>query len=288
MTLKSFLEEASFRLRQAGSPSPRLDAELIAQHVLKMSRIDLIVKDQNPVLTEEKIEMNALLERRLEGEPVAYLTGKKEFYGFDFSVGSGVLVPRPETERLVAECLTAIQNIERPLCADLGAGTGCIGQSVLLENKNAKCVFIESSEVAFSFLLQNAKQHALVDRGTWIDSAVEFAHFEPVFDVIVSNPPYIAKEDKQLHPWVRRHEPPAALFSPEEGLKIPKDWLKLSVQWIKPGGTIIFEIGAHQGAQLQEWCATEITGFDVTLGKDLAGLDRYLKLVDTRVINTRE
>jgi len=282
MTIKAFLDEASFRLRQAGSPSPRLDAELIIQHILGMSRIDLIVKDQTSLLATEKNQINSLLERRLDGEPVAYLTGKKEFYGFDFSVGPGVLVPRPETEHLVSECLNVIQSIEQPLCADLGAGTGCIGQSVLMENKNAKCVFVESSEVAFSFLLKNAKQHGLMDKGTWIDSAVEFSQFDPVFDVILSNPPYVAKEDKRLHPWVRRHEPPAALFSPEEGLKIPKAWLELSAQWIKPGGTIIFEIGSNQGTQLQEWCAKDLPKFDVTLGKDMAGLDRYLKLVHTR------
>lgn len=283
MNLKSFLEQSSFKLRQAGSDSPRLDAELLAQHVLGLSKIDLLTKDQDIIPVPLRPKLQELLVRRLDGEPVAYLTGKKEFFGFDFSVGDGVLVPRPETEYLVEEGLAAIQHIERALIADMGSGSGCVGLSILLENKGVKAFLIESSEKAFSYLEQNTKKFEMHARATLIDTPVESSQFDQIFDLIVSNPPYIAKEDSKIHPWVRRHEPSEALFSPENGLKIPQQWLALARLWIKPGGTILFEIGSDQGPSLLKWCAENMLDFDVTLGKDLAGLDRYLKLVDTRL-----
>ncbi len=260
----------------------RLDAEILISHALKIPRIQLYVKYDQP-LTENEITLcREFVRRRSLGEPVAYITEDKGFYGLNFKVKSGVLIPRPETELIVDEVLTdhkkkSTSVIMRVL--DLGSGTGCIGLSILKNIPQAELITIEKSRVAFEVLTENIKLLELTDRVKAIHNdvlKVDLSEFER-FDYIVSNPPYIDQNDKQTEQFVKKYEPHEALFSLDQGLSDIKSWAAQYSHLVKPDGLILFEMGYQQGSAVKSYFENLQIFKTVDVIKDLSGLDRIIK-----------
>lgn len=283
MKLKEVFEKSVQFFKDKKFETARLDAELLISHALKFERIQLYVRYDQPLKEDEISACREVVRRRGQGEPVAYIIGEKGFFGEIYKVGAGVLIPRPETEIIVEEAIGFLKKsvVENARILDLGAGTGCIGFSILKNTVDTSLVSVEKSTEAFQYLEQNKQKLLLQDRAKTILSAVEDLPIAELgmFDVIVSNPPYIAENDPQVEENVRKFEPASALFAQDEGLQLIKSWFGLAVRLLKPNGIILFEIGSTQG-EVVKGIAEQTKAFsEVQIIKDLSGLDRTLKCV---------
>ncbi|MGZ3690701.1 MAG: peptide chain release factor N(5)-glutamine methyltransferase [Pseudobdellovibrio sp.] len=289
MKLKEVFEKSIQFFKDKKIESARLDVELLLAHVLKTERLQIYLKFEQPLTETEVQACREAIWRRSRGEPVAYIVGEKGFYRELFKVGPGVLIPRPETEMLVEEALEFIEKnkIENPQILDLGAGTGCIGFSILKNCKTAKLTSVEKSEKAFSYLKQNQEALQLQDRSTLVLSDVMNFKIEPeVYDIVVANPPYIAIDDTATEIHVKKFEPSEALFAENNGLKDLFDWSQLAVAGLKKPGLILFEMGYQQGAQLKPYFEKLSTFSEVKILKDLSGLDRAVKATHNITANS--
>lgn len=263
--------------------SPRLDAEILFSHVLGLKRIQLYTEFERPLSETELEKCREAVRRRAKGEPVAYIVGKKWFFNYEFNVDSNVLIPRPETEMIIEEVLKFIDKnrIERPRLLDLGAGTGCIGFTLVKElqkkNVESSLVSVEKSEGAFGVLKKNQEALDLVESAELILSDAMKIDVEKLgeFDVIVANPPYIDNNDPEVAADVKAFEPHQALYSPDQGYQDIFNWSKHVYPSLKPGGLMIFEMGYTQGAKSLEHFKK--LGYKTAFVlKDLADLDRFV------------
>jgi release factor glutamine methyltransferase len=283
MKLKDVFEKSVQFFKDKKFETARLDAELLIAHALKINRVQIYMKYDQPLKEEEVAVCREVIRRRGQGEPVAYILGEKGFFGEIYKVGPGVLIPRPETEVIVEEALAYLKRsgLNSARLLDLGAGSGCIGLSILKNSVDTSLVSVEKSKKAFQYLEENKQVLSLQDRTQTILSAVEdVAKLEiGLFDVITSNPPYIAPNDPQVDENVRKFEPSEALFAEENGLLLVKTWLKFATHWLKPHGIVLFEMGSTQGTAVKKF-AEDLKSFsEVQIIKDLSGLDRTLKCV---------
>jgi release factor glutamine methyltransferase len=207
-------------------------------------------------LQELEIEkMRAILKKRATGYPMAYILGSRGFYKSDFVVTPDTLIPRPETELLVEKAVEVCRGMDQDVIeiCDLGAGSGAIGLSVALEEPRAQVTLIEKSEAAARVCEQNLERFCLSERVRVHQVAITLELILPKkYDLILSNPPYIAIDDQNVEPWVKLYEPEMALFSTDEGLHEIKVWIRVASAHIKPGGFIIFEHGDRQGPQVEQ------------------------------------
>lgn len=277
MTIDQALRSAADEFRsQNVSSSPRLDAELLLGSVLKKSKTELMLERSKELTTTEMTAFLALVERRKTLESIAYILGEREFYKSTFQVGPGVLVPRPETELIVEDVAEFSKARLVKKILDLGVGSGCLGLSCLVDNSEATLVGVEISEAALGFAKKNAKALGLESRVQWIHGDVDVVRSTlPAgdFDVVVSNPPYIGR-DEEIDPGVKKFEPHGALFSENRGLEHLQSWAKVAIQCLKPGGLMVFEIGAGQGAEILSFFEKTRAFEDLRIKQDLAGLDR--------------
>lgn len=268
------LAEGARLLKEGGmEEAPFLEASLLLAHVLKKDRLWLRVHPEHRVEEEAARTFTALLRRRLEGEPVAYLVGKREFYGRDFAVGPGVLVPRPETELLVEAVLDAFPERKKVRFADLGAGSGAIGLTLCLERPSWRGVLLELYPEPLAFAERNSTAlgaaNALVVRGDM--TRTPFASRS--LDLVVANPPYIEEDDPGVEKGVRRFEPSSALFSPDKGLFHVEACAGMAARTLAEGGLFAVEHGCGQGEAVRK--ILERAGFSTfSTIRDLAGLDR--------------
>lgn len=249
----------------------RLEIRVLLGHALGVSRAWLIAHehDELPIALLEKYE--ALLARRLAGEPVAYLLGEKEFFGRSFHVTPDVLVPRPETELLVELALAKLPQGRSGRVLDLGTGSGCIAVTLALERPDCGIIAIEQSAAALAVARRNAVHLGAklgFYQGNWYGAL-------PVgtakFDLVVSNPPYVAEGDPHLATLA--HEPASALASGADGLADIRRIVEGAPAWLKPGGWLMFEHGWDQGEACRVFL--EAAGFcDVETRADLAGIGR--------------
>ena len=279
MKLKEVFEKSVQFFKDKKYESPRLDAELLISHALKLERVQLYLKYEQPLNEAEIQTCRDAVRRRGLGEPVAYITMEKGFFGEMFAVGEGVLVPRPETELIVEEALNFIKanSIKEPKILDLGSGTGCIGFSILKNCENATLVSVEKSEQAFKFLSMNQTKLNLADRSELILADVMGVDLSTSkFDIIVANPPYIAENDTQTEPNVKKYEPHQALFAGAEGYVALFNWSQKYKDQLNTPGLLLFEMGHLQAQKLKQ----HFEGFNQFSGvkvlKDLSGLDRII------------
>lgn len=279
-TVQRILNWTTDFLKQKQVESPRLEAELLLAHARNCQRIRLYTDLQAPLTEDEKTRMRAFVKRRANREPLAYITGHKEFYGREFAVGQGVLVPRPETETLVDVCLEHITDGQPTSICEVGFGSGCISITLAKQCPRLKITAIDISPQAMEFATANAKAHEVEDRVRLLAGD----GFEPLrgtttelFDGIVSNPPYVREDELAgLEPEVAQHEPTEALVSGEDGLLLTRRLIKDAVSLLKPGGWMILELDPAQ-------CDTvaEIFGaagfFNTRIYKDLSGLNRIVR-----------
>lgn len=283
MKLKEVFEKSVQFFKDKKFDTARLDAELLIAHALKIDRVQIYVKYDQPLKDDEVSACREAVRRRGQGEPVAYIIEEKGFFGEVYKVGSGVLIPRPETEIIVEEVIGYFKktNLEKPRLLDLGAGTGCIGFSILKNTVDSSLVSVEKSAKAFEYLEFNKQNFALQERTQTILSPVEKLSEVKLgfFDAVVSNPPYIAKNDPNVEENVRKFEPAEALFANDNGLELIKNWLQLAVGYLKPQGIILFEIGSTQGFTVKKLAEDLKLFSQVQIIKDLSGLDRTLKCI---------
>jgi len=236
---------AALRERLAGaSPTAALDAELLVARVLGTGRAALAADPGRTLAPEELLALESFARRRLAGEPVAYLTGRREFWSLDLEVTPDVLVPRPETELLVERTLAAITDLVRPAVLDLGTGCGAIALAVASERPDAAVTAADRSAAALSVARRNAAR-----LGSTNVRFVEGDWFAPLagsrFDAIVANPPYVAAGDPALASLA--HEPRAALVAGADGLESLAVIAAGAGAHLAPGGRLLLEHGADQG-----------------------------------------
>lgn len=280
MKLNDVLSKSIQFFKEKGFDSARLEAELLISHALKLKRIELYTKFDSPLTDAEVQTCRDYLKRRVAGEPVAYIVKEKGFFGLNFIVEPGVLIPRPETELLVEAALNYIksQKLTAPRILDLGAGSGCIGFSILKSVPEATLVSIEKSEAAFTLLKKNADQLQLQNRVELLQLDVQNYNFISAspFDIIVANPPYIAVNDPEVDAHVKKFEPETALYAEDHGLACLKQWSQKALSALKPQGFLIMEMGYKQGPAMQAFY-NELQLNHVEVLKDLSGLDRFIK-----------
>jgi release factor glutamine methyltransferase len=264
----ALMSELALSLREA-----RLEARILLCHALDKPRAWLIAHDRDILDAAQANTFTALLERRLAGEPIAYITGEREFYGLSFKVTSAVLIPRPETELLVELALARLPE-NRPLrVLDLGSGSGAIAISIARLRPHAAVTAVDVSAAALEVARENARRldapNVHFMRGAW------FVPLPPQdkFDLIVSNPPYVAECDPHLALGDVRFEPVTALASGKDGLDDIRAIVAGAPSHLAPGGWLLFEHGYDQAevcsALLRQAGFSEVAGFD-----DLAGITR--------------
>lgn len=252
------------------SDTPRLDAELLMAHALGVERDSLLL---HPPKGAAPARFRELIERRAAGEPVAYITGRRSFWNIELEVGPGVLIPRPDSETLIAAALDHFAGTDGPArVLDLGTGPGTLLLAALDQWPRATGLGIERSRTALDYAQANARRLGLAPRahfrlGNWADGVTE------QFDLVLCNPPYVAT-GAELGPGVLEHEPPEALFAGEEGLD---DYRRLApeiARLVAPGGLAAVEIGSDQ---LEAASAIfRAAGHEPALARDLAGRPRAM------------
>ncbi len=265
------LDEATRRLAEAGVENPRNDARLLLAHVLGISRDQTLTAAPAP---EQAVQFAALVARRAQREPFAYITGRKEFWSLDFAVGPGVLIPRPDTETLIEEALRIVPDRNASLrIADLGTGSGAILIAALKEFPNAKGIGFDSSPAAHAYAHANAARligaRAEIRQSPWEEA-------QGPFDLVFSNPPYIpSAQIESLEPDVARFEPRQALDGGSDGLAAYRELAELLPGLLKPGGHTLLEIGQGQESAL----GTLFKGLELLrIVPDLAGIPRCVIL----------
>lgn len=222
-------------------------------------------------------QLEALCARRVKREPLAYLLGHWEFWGRRFTVRPGVLIPRPETEALIALAKKLMPPVTRGWAVDIGCGSGVLAVTLALEFKHLRVLALDLHALPLLVTAENARAHGVASR-------VRLARMDglaalrpaPLFDLVVSNPPYVTPEDYPgLQPEVRDHEPQAALVGGSAGLEIPRRLIGQVARCAKRGAPVLMEHGMEQGLALRD-AATKAGLKDIRTEKDYAGLDRIL------------
>jgi release factor glutamine methyltransferase len=253
------------------SETPRLDAEILLAHALDVSRSSLLAMETVSQIPEE---YSAFITRRAKGEPIAYILGEWEFFSLPFFIDPPVLVPRPETEHLVEAVLEYCDTPKMIL--DIGTGSGCIMVTLLKQLPESRGIATDLKDGNLKLAQRNAKRHD-------VDTRVEFRQgdlFQPIlrtaspFDVICSNPPYVALTDKDsLDVTVKDFEDSAALFSGEDGLDVIRRLVNDAVDFLRPDGWLVFEFGIRQDSVI-EHLLTQRGYRDIHIIPDLAGIPR--------------
>jgi release factor glutamine methyltransferase len=279
-TIGELLKEGETRLSPSSSSSPRLDSEVLLAHVLGASRSTLLVRLRD--VSEESVATRfvSLIERRLRGEPVAYIVGEREFFGLPFVVSPAVLVPRPETELVVEEAAKFLAGRTSIRILDLGTGSGCIAISIVHEllrrgHKDISCDAVDVSPQALQVATQNARSLGVEGHIRFLESdwCANRELLSPPYDCIVTNPPYIDPDEKT--PIELSFEPHGALFSKGKGLSDVSRILQEALPLLGPDGRLLCEVGAGKRELLQAVVEPYRTGFDVLFLGDLSEADRF-------------
>lgn len=280
-TVGEALQNGERALRAAGIPTPRLEAEVLLSHVLDTDRVRLIVHDDDVVEPAARGRFEDLIACRERGHPLAYLRGFREFYGLDIAVNPAVLVPRPETELLVEWALEIAAELARPLrVADLGTGSGCIAVAVAKQLVDARIDAVDVSADALAVAAENAAVHGVAGRVHFHEGdllaplATRESRALGPFDVMVSNPPYVAVDDPALEPDVARHEPALALLDPYEGdgLGFYRRLAREAQPFLADDGALLVEMGDDQHEAVAAIFAPVFSRIEVRV--DLAGIPR--------------
>jgi len=272
------LIEGARRLLAAGIESARLDAEVLLGHLLSRSREELLIHGRIPVSEEQLQIYDRLLQRRLEREPVAYITGRQEFWSKEFRVTPDVLIPRPETEGLVEVALKLAEDWREPLhILDLGTGSGAIAVALAGELPQAKIFATDISPAALKVARMNAAESSVAAKIRFLEGDLfgALAGTGAEFHLIISNPPYIRRGDMAgLPPEVGRWEPRSALDGGIDGLDFYRRLAAESFAYLRPGGAVIVEIGADMAVSVKAlFCKA---GAKVEIYPDYSGADRVI------------
>jgi release factor glutamine methyltransferase len=244
---------------------------------LRKDRAFLVAHPEYELSSEEERRFREFLRRRAEREPFQHITGRQEFFGLDFVVTKDVLIPRPETELIVENAIEILREKENPVFGEVGVGSGCISVSILHEVKTATAIGLEISEKAIEIARLNAENNEVSNRLSLKISDVFAALENEKFDLIVSNPPYISREDiETLQPEVKNYDPLDALTDGADGLSIIEKIVREAPEFLKPAGFLLLEIGINQADKVREMFRAE-TWQSVEILPDLQGIARTVK-----------
>lgn len=272
-TIAEALHSAALRLEMV-TDTPRLDAEILLAHALRLSRAQLLARPHHPLPASS---FEALLVRRLQYEPLAYILGEWEFFSTKFRVLPPLLTPRPETEHLVETALDYLKcNGTAADVLDVGCGTGCVAVCIALHVPTCRVYAVDIHPVAVSCASYNARRHGVALACFQGDLLDAFGCRESLFDLIVSNPPYVPEgEWEALSPVITRHEDPRALLAGPDGLAVIRRLVPAAFQALRSGGMLALEIGDGQETAvrtlLKDAGMTDIAG-----AIDLAGISRVI------------
>lgn len=276
MLLNAVLLEAQNKLTAAGVDNPVLDARLLIAFALDCSRADLVTQSERSLSSSEKNAIAALIARRIRREPVARIIGQREFWGLPFALNEATLEPRPDSETMIEAALEKTRKTGAPASIlDLGTGTGCLLLSLLHEWPHAKGTGVDRSSRALEQASANAQALGLADRAVFVQSDW-FENIHDTFDLIISNPPYIAAKDlADLQPEVRKFDPQQALDGGADGLAPYRLLIPQLQRFLTPHGQVFFEVGLGQAqsvaALLRQAGLTEIS-----ITPDLGGIERIV------------
>ena len=297
MDIRGALKQGITQLREAHVPSYTLAAELLLLHVLGRDRTWIYSHPEEEISLADAERYLALLRRRADGEPTQHLTRKQEFWGLEFEVTPDVLIPRPETEHAIEVALErlAVREIRAGrrqksdgadlTIADIGTGSGCIAIALAKELPAATFVATDVSAAALAVARRNAQRHTVAARIHFVEcnlleellnSPLARSHSPLLFDLIVSNPPYVGRrEAAALMREVREHEPEIGLYGGEEGYELYADLIAQSAKRLLPHGLLVLELG-HNSLPAVQPLLDELTWTNVYVTNDLAGIPRVL------------
>ena len=281
-TVRDILQKTESYLRDKKVDSPRLSAQIILATGLELDRMGLFLNLDRPLQPDELDAVRPLVARRGRGEPVAYITGSREFFSLDFAVTPSVLIPRPETEMIVEQALRLFGRETELRFADLGAGSGCLAVTLASQFPSSRGTALDQSPDALEVARVNAARHGVLDRLEFVEAT--FSGLPPVpggYGLVVSNPPYVSEEEySRLSPEVASFEPRTALVPGPEGptgLEAYPAVVAVAQKTLAPGGVLILEIGWKQGEAVKHLLEAPDFAFEgVAILPDLAGLDRVV------------
>lgn len=283
LTIAGALREASEVLRASGVAEPRREAVSLLSHALSRDKAFLITHSDELLTAEQLRSYLSSVERRAAGEPLQYIKGTQEFYGLDFEVNENVLIPRPETELLVETALDILKGTDSPLVCDVGTGSGCIAVSLLHTRRDARALALDVSSAALEVAARNAARNGVAERIDFLvsdcfDALASNGHDAARFDLVASNPPYIAEDDLEtLQREVREHEPRLALTPGGDGLKVIRRLVSESPRHLKPGGHLLIEIGFDQHEHVASLVDPRVWTL-LGIHRDLQGIPRTVAL----------
>ena len=276
------LRQAREKLRESGVEDVGFEAEYLLRHALGCTRESLLMTLDSDVSSADQLRFDSIIDRRAAGEPSAYITGHREFYGLDFKVDSRALIPRPETELLVELALDFAARrtcrVEGLNIAEVGVGCGAIAIALAVNLSGARVLATDISPAALKLASENLSMHRVEDRVTLLEGDLLQPVSGPI-DILVSNPPYISSAQIAALPReIRDHEPRVALDGGEHGMTVIERLIRRAKEKLRPGGAMFVEIGwdlreRAKARSLELWPESE-----VSITPDLAGLDRVLTL----------
>ncbi len=280
LTVLDAIKLSTEYLEEKGVKEARLNAELLLADVLKMKRLELYLSYEKPLSEKEKNAYREFLKRRGEREPLQYVLGYAEFYGERFSVNRNVLIPRPETELLVEKIVS--ENLSPDLISilDIGTGSGNIPIILKKEIPTAEITAVDISEEALEVASENCRK-ILNEEIIHFEKAdifdVNFTRLFSNFDIIISNPPYVSKDEfSELEDEVKIFEPEIAVTDKSDGLTFYKRIAEAASESLKPGGKLYFEIGHNEGKEVKQILTDKGFG-KIEITKDYAEKDRIIR-----------
>ena len=290
MTLYDLLNEGNAALQQAGDTDGENDAKLLLFEAFHLDLVHFLMdrlrplSEQDAKVQEQIRTYREMIEKRASRIPLQQILGSQEFMGLEFYVNEHVLIPRQDTETLVEEGLKCLEDVEKPEILDMCTGSGCILISLLLERQDARGAGVDVSPEALEVAKENASLLKVENRADFLESDLFSAPYfcekggkeGGKYDILISNPPYIATEEiETLMEEVRLHDPRKALDGMEDGLYFYRKITKEAGKYLKPGGWLLYEIGCDQGEAVSRIMRTNDFS-NIAVKKDLAGLDRIV------------
>lgn len=273
-TIREVLNWTRGYFEGAGIVQPRLEAEILLAHALEVERLHLYLSPDKPLTSDERDRFRSFVQKRRAGTPLQHLIGEVSFFGLRFKVHRDALIPRVETEELLDRTLRLVSRDQAARCLDLGTGSGVLAVCLARYLPLATVTAVDVSATALELARENATRNGVADRVTFLESDW-FSNVVGAFDVVVSNPPYVATATiDHLAAEVRDHEPRAALDGGEDGLACVRGLLAGVYDHLAPGGRVLLEIGHDQGARVRN--LLEQAGLDnVSILADSCGRDRF-------------
>jgi release factor glutamine methyltransferase len=274
-TIREVLNWTRGYFKNAGITQPRLEAEILLAHALDVERLHLYLSPDKPLTSQERSRYRTVVQERKSGVPLQHLVGEVCFFGLRFKVRREALIPRPETEELLERSLKLARRDRPTRCIDLGTGAGVIAVCLARFLPEAEVVAVDLSPDALRLARENAAANNVTERIAFAESDW-FERVEGEFDLIVSNPPYVATEKlDSLAPEVRDHEPRVALDGGEGGLERIRTLIDQAPGRLRPGGAVLLEVGRGQARDVAEHLRSAGLG-ETRIEEDVAGVERFV------------